>query len=132
MATPSHQVPNLGRGYTQIDGFFWDSEKRGYKIECKWEKHSTTPNEIRELGFRSSQVANVSGLFVSMSGFTDSAIDMAKELVREYQMLLMDGEELRAVLQGLTNFDNVISLKRYYLESQRDPYYRVIFTRESL
>jgi hypothetical protein len=59
----------------QIDGFFrCDGEK--YRVECKWLEESTDQNDLNTFRLKLN-VAGISGLFISMSGFKATAIAMA-------------------------------------------------------
>jgi hypothetical protein len=108
----------------QIDGFFYHRLDR-YRVECKWLSEPAGQNDITIFSDK-LEVAGISGLFISMSGFKDTAISKAKELKGTKPVLLMDGEEAAAVFNGHILFDEVIARKREGFDRLSQPYYRIL------
>ena len=108
----------------QIDAAFSYFDKDFYRVETKWTSNLTTAKEI--VLFRDKlDVAGIKGLFISISGFMDEAIQKARELRKEVQIILMDGGELELVLQGSPTFDEAIRLKQIYFNKESNPYFRI-------
>lgn len=112
------------RPVVQIDAAFSFFDKDFYRVEAKWTSDPVTPTDI--VLFREKlDTAGVKGLFISISGFTTEAIKKAYEFRKEYQILLMDGEELEFVLQGSPPLDEAIRLKQIYFGKDSNPYFRI-------
>lgn len=122
-ALPPYRFPRVGGDRSEVDGFFPHRFDR-YRIECKWETNQTVRKDI--VVFHDKiHAANVSGLFISMAGFADSAIAAAREYVPSRPILLMDGEEIEALFENWLNFDVVLAEKRLQFDAKSNPYYRV-------
>ena len=94
----------------QIDGAFV-MDGNHFLLEAKWEQ---APIGARELRYFKEQVEsrldNTLGLFVSMSGFTEDGI-AAFQRTRP-NIILMDGEDLSAVLEGFMDLHELLSRKQ--------------------
>lgn len=120
----SYQVKRPGGGHRQVDAYF-EHRSFAYRVECKWRREETTPNDI--IIFASKlDAAGVSGLFVSMAGFTDAAIAEAKLLAPKKMIIFLNGEEAQKVLVGEINFDQLLTLKETWFRSRSEPYYKII------
>lgn len=107
----------------QIDGAIY-LDTHAYRCEARWRKKMASKNDIAVLALK-LDVAGVTGLFISMSGFDDSAVETARQYSHEKRILLMDGDELKLVIDGLISFDAVLSRKRAFLDFRSNPYARV-------
>ncbi len=72
-----YKIPRGGRLADQIDGFIRVSPEK-YRVECKWQQDRSDHTEISEFSAKLDAVG-VSGLFVSIAGFTEHAKERAKE-----------------------------------------------------
>jgi tetratricopeptide (TPR) repeat protein len=120
-----YRIPRGGKGQgDQIDGFVRVSSEK-YRVECKWERDPSDQTAIR-LFVPKLDAVGVSGLFVSIAGFTEHGRREAEDARRERAILLMDGDELRHILEGNLNFDQAILLKRSHFDADSSVYYRVV------
>lgn len=89
----------LGAG--ELDVTFSGPGGRRFILEAKWEKKKTPTDPIAKLQRRIEQrIAGVTGVFLSMKGYTDSAlaeIDKGRRL----DILLLDESHWEAMLSGL-------------------------------
>jgi hypothetical protein len=128
-AAPSYRfVRPLAGKIHQVDAFI---ECRGEKYRCefKWQKERIGYDDLERFSDK-IDVAGVSGLFVSMSGFDERAIAKAMEVRREKAILLIDGEEVDQLMRGCVNFDQLLMLKRSAFDQKSDPYYRIVASSE--
>jgi hypothetical protein len=107
----------------QIDAAF-HFEKDYYRVEAKWTKDKTDHTDIADFYFK-LQTIGVTGLFISINGFTDTAVERARKLKTEVKVLLMDGDEIEATLRGSPTFDEAIRLKQLYFYLEDNPYYKI-------
>lgn len=120
-STGSHRIKSTT--IEQIDAAF-HFEKDYYRVEAKWTKNKTDHTDISDFYFK-LQTAGVTGLFISINGFTDGAIERARKLKKEVKVLLMDGSEIEATLRGSPTFDEAIRLKQLYFYLEDNPYYQI-------
>ncbi|WBL43554.1 restriction endonuclease [Algoriphagus halophytocola] len=96
----------------QIDGMF-TFENNDFLLEAKWHKD---PIDISSLdsfsGKLSRRLENTLGLFISINGFSPDAIQ-AHSTGRRL-MILMDGSDLMAVLEGRIDLIQLLIRKRRY------------------
>ncbi|MCK0133072.1 restriction endonuclease [Arenibacter sp. S6351L] len=96
----------------QIDGMF-TFENNDFLLEAKWYKD---PVDISSLdafsGKLSRRLENTLGLFISINGFSPDAIQ-AHSTGRRL-MILMDGSDLMAVLEGRIDLIQLLVRKRRY------------------
>lgn len=123
IASPSYRFERGAESASQIDCYFEHRNDR-YRVECKWTK---TPLKPREYVYflDSLDVAGISGLLISMSGFAASTIERAQEHRKERPMILVDGEEISMVFDGIINFDELLSLKRLHYDQRSETFYKV-------
>ena len=108
----------------QIDAAFCYLDTQYFRVETKWKNDPVTPSEI--VLFRDKlDVTGVGGLFISVNGFTREAVVKAAALRGEREMLLMDGQELKHVLNGCPSFDEALRVKRQHFLIKSNPYHRV-------
>lgn len=128
-AHSSYKATRAAGSKSQIDSYF-EYEHEEYRVECKWLKKEATHNDIIIFSDKLNAFG-VSGVFISMKGFTESAINRAKELAKEKVILLCDGEEMNSIFLGEINLDEVISLKRLHFNQYTNPYFKVIDSTKS-
>ncbi|MBN7809535.1 restriction endonuclease [Algoriphagus sp. H41] len=96
----------------QIDGMF-TFENNDFLLEAKWHKD---PIDISSLdsfsGKLGRRLENTLGLFISINGFSPDAIQ-AHSAGRKL-MILMDGSDLMAVLEGRIDLIQLLARKRRY------------------
>ncbi len=128
-AAPPYRVLRTEGAISQIDGYF---EHRGqkYRVECKWLNEAADHNHI-VLFSDKLDVVGISGLLLSMAGFTSSAVQRAKELRAAKAILLMDGDEAEMILNGRLTFDELMTRKRLHFDKFSDPYHRIAFVPEA-
>jgi len=91
-----------------------------YLIECKWEKEPIQSSIVRELYGKLSNRVGVQGIIVSMSGFTSGAIDQAKDYANDRLLLFFGKQDSERLIQGVENFDELLTLKYQKLVSVRE------------
>ena len=95
----------------QIDGAFSFNYEE-YLLEVKWR---SKPTPLSELDSFSSKIGrkfeNTIGLFISISGFSEEAVMQFKNS-SDKRVLLMDSEDLIAVLDERTTISNLLTRKR--------------------
>lgn len=76
---PSYRMerPLVGKTH-QIDTHI-EHRGKSYRCECRWKKEKVSYNEMLSFADKIDAVG-VSGLFISMSGFQNAAINKSKEL----------------------------------------------------
>lgn len=113
----------------QIDSaFFFD--KDFYRVEAKWTEKEVD-HTVVDIFFPKLNTIGVSGLIISINGFTNSAVERSKELKNEKKIILMDGEELEATLRGSPTFDEAMRLKQLYFVKENNPYYKIAATKQN-
>lgn len=123
IATPSYRFRRGANSKTQVDCYFEHHSDR-YRVECKWTNAPLEPPEFIYF-MNSLDVAGISGLFISMSGFTPSTKEHAQEHRKERPVLLVDGEEITMVFDGTINFDELIAIKRQHYDQCSETYFKV-------
>lgn len=104
----------------QIDGAFtYEGE---YLLEAKWHQELTP---VADLDIFSSKVKrkldNTLGLFVSMTGFQPTAVDVHSNRA---VIILMDGADLMAVLEGRIELPELLKRKRQHAARTGEIYLR--------
>lgn len=78
-------------------------------VESRWTTDLTSPKEVRDFqGKVRVKLDATLGLMVSMAGFTEDAVAIAD---RDLNVILMDGQELAVVFQGITDFAQLLDRK---------------------
>lgn len=121
---PSYRMnrPLVGKIH-QIDSHI-EHRGKSYRCECKWQEDKVSYNDMLKFTDK-IDAAGVSGLFISMSGFTDTAINKAKELRAQKAIILVDGDEIEMVMTGTIQFDDLLNAKRRAFDSLSETYYIV-------
>ena len=107
-------------GERQVDASFkW--QQVHYRVELKWHDRKVGPEKIDT--FRTVlKTAEVRGVFVSMSGFTNEAILNAYEIGKERTIILIDGDEIQDIFEGKTRFELVLERKIDAFQASGNPY----------
>src|SRR5699024_2975313 len=94
----------------QIDGAF-TFENTDYLLECKWQNDPVNAQDLDSLaGKLSRKLENTLGLFLSINGFSQDAVDVHSS--GRSLMILMDGSDLMAVLEGRIDLIQLLLRKR--------------------
>lgn len=104
---PKASFKNLGE---QIDGAF-RLEGMDYLFECRWRTEQASTQDLDAFSTKvKRKLDNTLGLFLSVNGFSPTAVS-AHSVVRPV-LLLADGEDLTAVLEGRIDFSELLRRKR--------------------
>ena len=107
----------------QIDGAF-SFEGTDYILEAKWQSKPVAAKELDGLtGKLSRKLENTLGLFLSINGFSNDAVkthESGRRLV-----LLMDGSDLTAVLEGRIDLVQLLLRKRRHAAETGDIYLQI-------
>ncbi len=114
----SHHV-DVG-GSRQVDAAFrWQNAY--YRVETKWHERPIGPDKFDV--FRTIlKTAEVRGLFISMSGFTDGAIANAHEIGKDRTIILIDGSEVEDIFKGNSRLDILIDKKLDAFQRTGNPF----------
>lgn len=94
----------------QIDGAF-TFQGTDYLFECKWQRKPVAADALDSLqGKLTRKLDNTLGLFLSINGYSEDAI--ATHSSGRRLMLLMDGSDLMAVLEGRVDLNELLLRKR--------------------
>jgi hypothetical protein len=94
----------------QIDGAF-SFEGTDYLLEAKWQREPVAAKDLDGLaGKLSRKLENTLGLFLSINGFSEDAVKAHSSGRR--LVLLMDGSDLMAVLEGRIDLVQLLLRKR--------------------
>lgn len=104
----------------QIDGSF-TFEGTDYLFEAKWEDTPTSRGELDEFGAKvSRKLENTLGLFLSINGFSDNVISALSGIGAP--IILMDGADLMAVLEGRIDLVTMLLRKRRHASQTGEIY----------
>lgn len=104
--------------HEQIDGAF-TFQTDDYLLEAKWWKTPLQPKHLNEFKAKvESKAKHVLGLLVAVGGFTDGAI---KTHSQGTPLILMDGADLYAVLDGRISLLEVLERKRRHAAETGSP-----------
>jgi Restriction endonuclease len=107
----------------QIDGAF-SFENADYLLEAKWHSKPVQPADLRDFdGKIKNKLKTTLGLFIAINGFTEAAVKTHSRVGAA--MVLMDGEDLYATLDGRIGLPEVLHRKRRYASQTGDIYIRV-------
>jgi tetratricopeptide (TPR) repeat protein len=121
----SHRSPGA-----QNDAFFVHRD-RPFRVEVKWESVPVEPRVLREFFGRLGPVG-LNGLFISMSGFGEEAVAVAKQRMTERCILLIDGDELRRVVEGEMSFLELVDFKFLSFYQLEDPYRKMAVSKRKI
>jgi len=94
-------------------------EREYYLVECKWEKEPSQADVIRELYGKLGNRADVRGIVVSMSGFTEGAVKQVVDYASSRVILLFGPDNVRATIYGQETFDGLLNEKYKELVTRR-------------
>ena len=107
----------------QIDGAF-SFEGTDYILEARWRNKRTIAQELDGLsGKLSRKLENTLGLFLSINGFSDDAVKTHQSGRR--LVILMDGSDLMAVLEGRIDLVQLLLRKRRHAAQTGNIYLRI-------
>lgn len=110
-------------GAEQIDAGFW-LDGWHYLVECKWTKAKTSVKELSSLSSKLSQSGSQTmGLFISVNGWSRHVVPTL-EKAPDKNIMLMNGEDVRAVLESRIPLINLLRNKLSGLNLRSEPYVR--------
>lgn len=110
----------------QIDGAF-TFDGTDYLFEAKWQAPPVIASDLDSLaGKLSRKLDNTLGLFLSINGFSDDGV--AAHTSGKRVMLLMDGSDLMAVLEGRIELPELLLRKRRYASQTGNIFLRIYET----
>lgn len=107
-------------GERQIDASFKFLHNH-YRVELKWRVRPIGPDMLDSF-FTKLKTAEIRGLFVSMSGFTDGAVRNAREIGKKHTIILMDGDDINSIFKGQNRFELVLQQKIDFFQRNGNPY----------
>jgi hypothetical protein len=110
-------------GAEQIDAGFW-LDGWHYLVECKWTTAMTSGAELDRLSgnLRRSGYQTM-GLFISVNGWSQHVVPTLKQDPNK-NIMLMKGEDARAVLESRISLISLLRNKRRGLNLRSEPYVR--------
>lgn len=107
----------------QIDGAF-TFEGTDYLLEAKWQKDPVDAKELDSLaGKLSRKLENTLGLFLSINGYSEDAVKAHSSGRR--LIILMDGSDLMAVIEGRIDLVQLLLRKRRKAAETGNIYLRI-------
>ena len=95
-----------------------------FLIECKWEKEPIQAGVVRELYGKISNRIGVSGIIISISGFTQGAVKQVEDYAGDKIILLFGKKDFRQLVYNEVTFEDLLNRKYQELVTRR----RVIYT----
>jgi len=92
-----------------------------YRVEVKWHDRPVGPDKI-DIFRTILKTAEVRGIFVSMSGYTNDAIVNAIDLGKDRMILLIDGTEIKSIFQGTNRLELILDRKIDTFQRTGNPY----------
>ena len=112
---------NIGE---QIDGAF-TLDGTDYLFEAKWQEYPTNASDLDAFaGKISRKLDNTLGLFLSINGYSEEAVKIHSR--GRSTILLMDGTDLMAVLEGRIDFVTLLIRKRRHAAQTGNIYFRIL------
>ncbi len=119
---PKASFRNVGE---QIDGAF-SLEGTDYLFEAKWQKNLVDAADLDSFnGKIRRKLDNTLGLFLAVNGFSEDAVRIHS--TGRSTMLLMDGVDLMAVLEGRIDFVSLIVRKRRHAAQTGEIYLKFVY-----
>lgn len=107
----------------QIDGAF-TFDNTDYLFEAKWQQEIVSIKELDAFsGKLTRKLDNTLGLFISINGFSEDAVK-AHSTGRRL-MILMDGSDLMAILEGRIDLIQLLLRKRRYASQTGNIYLKI-------
>ena len=105
----------------QIDGAF-ELDGRNYLVECKWQKKRSDYQQVGRLVTKLSlSGGHPMGVFLSINGWSRHVPRLLKQDPLK-RVILMDGHDLRRVLNGHVSLAKLIRAKVRHLETKTEPF----------
>jgi hypothetical protein len=106
----------------QIDGMFY-FDKHWYYVEVRWRKEKANAADISILRSRAKDAygGDTKALFISFEGFTTECLKSLVGIADE-RVILMDGADLRFVLDCQIAFDVLIARKQAFIVQKKEPF----------
>ncbi len=106
----------------QLDGLFY-FDKHCYYVEARWKKQKTNAGDISKLRDRAVSAfgGDTKALFISFEGYTQDCLESLMGRTDE-RVLLMDGGDLRLVLDCQIAFDILLAEKHIDIVRNRRPF----------
>jgi len=123
VANSSYRIQRIESLIQQVDGYL-EHRVNKYRIECKWTSSMMDKNDVILFNAK-LDAAGVDGIFISMSGFTNSAVTQAKLLASQKAILLVDGAEATEVFNLRRRLGDMLTLKRQYFDMRTDVYHQL-------
>ncbi|WP_051265226.1 restriction endonuclease [Nakamurella lactea] len=104
----------------QIDGAFtFDTDD--YLLEARWLSEKVDPKQVRDFaGKVAEKMHRTGGLMIGINGFSAEAVNLLRR--NGSRVLLADGADLVAVLEGALGLDELLLRKRRHAAETGDPY----------
>ena len=107
----------------QIDALI-EHRGKSYRCECKWQTTKVSYDDMLKF-IDKVDAAGVSGLFVSISGFMEGAINKSREERTRKAIILVDGDEIELVMTGTVQFDDLLTAKRRAFDATSETYHQI-------
>ena len=108
-------------GGEQIDGGF-ETDGWYYLVECKWQSTTVNQQQIDGLSGKVRRSgAQTMGVLLSINGWSNNVVGLLKQET-EKRILLMDGNDIRAVMSGDITFISLLQAKRDSLNLKAEPF----------
>lgn len=109
----------------QIDGLFY-FDKHWYYVEVRWTEAKASAGDVSILRDRAKNAfgGDTKALFISFNGFSQECLDSLAGM-RDERVILMDGFDLRCVLDCLIAFDVLLAEKQAELVQNLRPFVSV-------
>lgn len=107
----------------QIDGAF-SFDGTDYLLEAKWQKESVATKDLDSLaGKLSRKLDNTLGLYLSINGYSDDAVRLHSS--GRSLMILVDGSDIMAVLEGRIDLLQLLLRKRRHASQTGNIYLKI-------
>jgi hypothetical protein len=107
----------------QIDGAF-TFQTTDYLLEAKWQQDPVSAKELDSLaGKLARKLDNTLGLYLSINGYSDDGVRAHSSGRR--LMILMDGSDLMAILEGRIDLIQLLLRKRRHAAQTGNIYFRI-------
>jgi tetratricopeptide (TPR) repeat protein len=107
----------------QVDAAFTYRDVR-HRVEVKWKSEPFNQSHLDALHRILEQHAEVRGIVVSMSGFTEGAINYARDIGKEHAVIFIDREEVEQVIDGSLRLEGLLEWKLVQWRRTGEPYAR--------
>ena len=94
----------------ELDVVIWRGDSC-YFVECKWEKKPTSPKHLRDFSGKLAERTGVRGMFVSMLGFTEAAVEKARDRIGTTPMILLGPRDVEDLFNDDRKLGDLIEEK---------------------